>query len=69
VIGELFQLLTNAERMQRVLDKNNPKPLPRAYVERVLRYADWSHKRTVLKLYRATRDPQRHFAALEHRTY
>jgi pimeloyl-ACP methyl ester carboxylesterase len=64
VLGELFQLVTTTERMKRLLDQQNPRPIPRAYVERVLGYADWAHKRAVLKLYRATRDPERHFAAL-----
>jgi len=49
--------------LKRALDQDNPVPLPEAYVERVSQYADWAHKRTVLKLYRATRDPQRHFAS------
>jgi pimeloyl-ACP methyl ester carboxylesterase len=49
--------------LKRALDKDNPVPLPNEYVERVLGYADWAHKRTVLKLYRATRDPSRHFAS------
>jgi pimeloyl-ACP methyl ester carboxylesterase len=49
--------------LKRALDKDNPVPLPSEYVDRVLGYADWAHKRTVLKLYRATRDPGRHFAS------
>jgi pimeloyl-ACP methyl ester carboxylesterase len=64
IVGELFQLVTTPGRMKRLLDQQNPRPIPRAYIERVLQYADWAHKRTVLKLYRATRDPERHFAAL-----
>lgn len=64
LLGELFQLTTTAGLMKRTLDRTNPQPIPLAYVERVLRYADWAHKRTVLKLYRNTRDPERHFASL-----
>ena len=64
VLGELFQLVTSAKRMKDTLDRTNPRPIPLAYVERVLRHADWAHKRTVLKLYRNTRDPDRTFGQL-----
>lgn len=62
VLGELFQLSTTPARMQSTLDRMNPRPLPAGYVERVLRHADWAHRRAVLKLYRASRDPEQHFA-------
>ena len=62
VLGELFQLLGSPSLLKRALDGDNPVPLPMSYVEGVFRYADWAHKRTVLKLYRATRDPDVHFA-------
>jgi pimeloyl-ACP methyl ester carboxylesterase len=63
LLGELFQLAAGPRMLKRALDKDNPVPLPSEYVDRVLGYADWAHKRTVLKLYRATRDPSRHFAS------
>jgi pimeloyl-ACP methyl ester carboxylesterase len=56
ILGELFQLVSNAGAMQRALNAENPRPVPRAFVERVFRYADWGHRRAVLKLYRNTRD-------------
>jgi len=55
ILGEIAQCATTAWGMQRALDRLNPKPMPRRFVERVLRYADWGHKRAVLKLYRASR--------------
>lgn len=62
LLGELFQLTASPSLLKRALDSDNPIPLPMSYVERVFSYGDWAHKRTVLKLYRATRDPDVHFA-------
>lgn len=64
LLGELFQATANAPLLHRALNMDNPKPLPRAFVDRVMSYADWGHKRAVLKLYRATRDPERAFGPL-----
>jgi pimeloyl-ACP methyl ester carboxylesterase len=61
VLGELAQLTTTAWGMRRALDRLNPKPLPRGFVDRVMRYADWGHKRAVLKLYRASKNVGRRF--------
>jgi pimeloyl-ACP methyl ester carboxylesterase len=55
-IGELFQLISNAAALRRVFKAQQPKPMPDHFIERVQRYADWGHKRAVLKLYRASRD-------------
>ena len=55
MLGELAQLTTTAWGLRRTLNALNPKPLPRAFTDRVWRYADWGHKRAVLKLYRASR--------------
>lgn len=57
VIGELFQLMTTRFVLKCALDAGNPKPLPDEFIDRVNGYADWSHKRAVLKLYRATSHP------------
>lgn len=62
VLGELFQWLASPTMLKRALDSDNPVPLPQSYIDRVFLYADSAHKRTVLKLYRATRDPEVHFA-------
>lgn len=58
VLGELFQLVAGPAVMHRALNAENPRPMPRAFVDRVFRYADWGHKRAVLKLYRNTKTPQ-----------
>lgn len=55
ILGELSQFLTTAWGMKRTLDRLNPKPLPRSFIDRIVRYSDWGHKRAVLKLYRASR--------------
>jgi pimeloyl-ACP methyl ester carboxylesterase len=56
VIGELFQLTATPGFFKAAIDHDNPIPIPREHVERVFGYADWGHKRAVLKLYRSARD-------------
>ena len=56
ILGELAQLTTTAWGTHRTLNRLNPKPMPRSFVDRVMKYADWGHKRAVLKLYRASKD-------------
>jgi pimeloyl-ACP methyl ester carboxylesterase len=65
VLGELFQLLANERALRRALEGDNPRPLPREFTARIARYADWGHKRAVLKLYRNTRDPLAAFPDLD----
>jgi len=55
ILGELAQLTTTSWGMRRALNRMNPKPLPRRFFDRVMRYADWGHKRAVLRLYRASK--------------
>jgi pimeloyl-ACP methyl ester carboxylesterase len=55
VLGELAQLTTTKWGMRAALNRMNPKPLPQRFFDRVVKYADWGHKRAVLKLYRASR--------------
>ncbi len=57
IVGELFQLMASKPRVRQALNANNPKPMPEAFIDRVTSYADWGHKRAVLKFYRATPDP------------
>lgn len=57
LLGELFQLMSTRGLLKRALDADNPKPLPQEFIDRVASYADWAHKRAVLKLYRATSSP------------
>ncbi|MEU1982194.1 alpha/beta fold hydrolase [Nocardia sp. NPDC019395] len=61
VLGELFQLMSNKRAMHAALNRDNPVPLPRAYIDRVGRYADRGHQRAVLRLYRNSRDPRSAF--------
>jgi len=63
-LGELFQLSTSDFSIRRVMNRNNPRPLPPAFVERVLSYADMRQKFAVLKLYRAARDTEATFASM-----
>jgi pimeloyl-ACP methyl ester carboxylesterase len=56
VLGELAQVSSSAQMFKRALNRINPKPLPDGFAERIMSYADWPHKRAVLKLYRASRD-------------
>jgi pimeloyl-ACP methyl ester carboxylesterase len=55
VLGELAQLTVTAGGMHRALNAMSPKPMPRSFIDRVMRYADWGHKRAVLRLYRASK--------------
>jgi pimeloyl-ACP methyl ester carboxylesterase len=55
ILGELAMLTTTAGGMHRALNRTNPKPLPRSFIDRVMKFADWGHKRAVLKLYRASK--------------
>jgi pimeloyl-ACP methyl ester carboxylesterase len=55
VLGELAQLTTTAWGTHRVLNAMSPRPLPRSFIDRIMRYSDWGHRRAVLKLYRASR--------------
>lgn len=55
ILGELSQLTATKWGMKKALNGMNPKPLPDAFYDRVWKYADWGHKRAVLKLYRASK--------------
>lgn len=54
ILGELFQLMTTRSGLQLLLNRDNPKPFPKAFIDRIHAHSDWGHKRAVLKLYRAT---------------
>jgi pimeloyl-ACP methyl ester carboxylesterase len=56
ILGELAQLTTTRWGMHRTLNRMNPRPLPRQFIDRVMTFADWGHKRAVLKLYRASKN-------------
>jgi pimeloyl-ACP methyl ester carboxylesterase len=42
--------------MKRAIDGMSPKPMPDAFFDRVWKYADWGHKRAVLKLCRTSKN-------------
>jgi pimeloyl-ACP methyl ester carboxylesterase len=63
ILGELVQLTTTRSMLESALRRDNPKPMPAAFIDRVMRYADWNHRRAVLALYRATRDPEKYFGS------
>jgi pimeloyl-ACP methyl ester carboxylesterase len=57
VIGELFQAISTRRAFRLGLSSNEPRGLPRAFVDRMYDHYDRRTKRAVLKLYRATDDP------------
>jgi len=56
ILGELAQLTTTKGGMKRAINRMSPKPMPETFFDRVMKYADWGHKRAVLKLYRASKN-------------
>jgi pimeloyl-ACP methyl ester carboxylesterase len=56
VLGELFQLAATRSGFRAMLNGENPKPFPPAFVDRMFDDMDWGMKRAVLALYRATSD-------------
>jgi pimeloyl-ACP methyl ester carboxylesterase len=57
VLGELFQAITNRGGYRFALNRNEPRGLPREFVESMYDHYDRRTRRAVLKLYRATPDP------------
>jgi pimeloyl-ACP methyl ester carboxylesterase len=57
VLGELFQAITNRRGYRFALNRNEPRGLPREFVETMYDHYDRRTRRAVLKLYRATPDP------------
>lgn len=56
VVGELFQAATTRGAFRLALSADNPRPLPRAFLDRMYDDADRGMRRAVLALYRATSD-------------
>ena len=54
ILGELFWLIGTRRAFKFLMNADNPKPLPDAFVDRMYDDADWPMKRGVLALYRAT---------------
>jgi pimeloyl-ACP methyl ester carboxylesterase len=57
VIGEVFQATATRGAFRRLLNRNEPRGLPREFVEEMYDHYDRRTRRAVLKLYRATDDP------------
>lgn len=57
LLGELFMLTATRRAYHFLLNSENPKPFPPAFIDRMFDdNASWASKRAVLKLYRATTD-------------
>jgi pimeloyl-ACP methyl ester carboxylesterase len=56
LLGELFMLTSTRGTLRMILNADNPKPLPPAFVDRLYEDIDRGTKRAALKLYRATLD-------------
>lgn len=59
LLGELFQATATRRLFHLLLKRGNPRGLPRSFVDRMYDDYDWGTRRAVLKLYRATRHPDR----------
>jgi pimeloyl-ACP methyl ester carboxylesterase len=57
VLGEIFQAITNRPGYRFALNRNEPRGLPREFVDGMYDHYDRRTRRAVLKLYRATPDP------------
>lgn len=57
VLGELFQALATRRSFRALLNRNEPRGLPRPFVDAMYDHYDRRTRKAVLKLYRATPDP------------
>jgi pimeloyl-ACP methyl ester carboxylesterase len=57
VLGELFQAITTRGGYRFALNRNEPRGLPREFVDQMYDHYDRRTRQAVLKLYRATSDP------------
>lgn len=57
VVGEVIQATATRGAFRRLLNRNEPRGLPRPFVEGMYDHYDRRTRRAVLKLYRATDDP------------
>jgi pimeloyl-ACP methyl ester carboxylesterase len=57
LLGELFQATATRRAFRTLLNRNEPRGLPRAFVDQMYDHYDRRTRRAVLKLYRATDDP------------
>jgi pimeloyl-ACP methyl ester carboxylesterase len=65
LVGELFQLCAGHPWLVRLfMDRDNPRPFPRAFHQRLARHLDWRQKRAVLRIYRGCSDVKGTFGTL-----
>ena len=64
VMGEVFQMLASRSLIRAVMRRDNPRPLPADFLDRVSGYADLAQKLRVLRIYRDARDPASAFAPI-----
>lgn len=57
LLGELFNFGATRGAFRFLLNADNPKPFPNAFIDRMFDDTDAGSKRAILKLYRATPDP------------
>jgi pimeloyl-ACP methyl ester carboxylesterase len=57
LVGELLQATATRRAFRWLLNRNEPRGLPRAFVDEMYDHYDRRTRRAVLKLYRATDDP------------
>lgn len=57
VLGEIFHLTATRRAFHLLIRRGNPRPLPREFIDNMYDDYDRATRRTVLKLYRATSDP------------
>ncbi|MGH2939305.1 MAG: alpha/beta fold hydrolase [Solirubrobacterales bacterium] len=57
VLGELFQATATRTAFRTLINRDEPRGLPRPFVDRMFDHYDRRTKRAVLKLYRATDEP------------
>jgi pimeloyl-ACP methyl ester carboxylesterase len=57
VLGEIFQATATRGAFRILINRDEPRGLPRPFVERMFDHYDRRTRRAVLKLYRATDDP------------
>jgi pimeloyl-ACP methyl ester carboxylesterase len=57
VLGEIFQATATRGAFRALLNRGEPRGLPRPFVEKMFDHYDRRTRRAVLKLYRATDDP------------
>jgi pimeloyl-ACP methyl ester carboxylesterase len=55
-VGELLQAITTRQTFGALLDRDNPRRFPRAFLDRMYGDVDAGTRRAILKLYRATND-------------